>query len=126
MKNLVIFFSFVSFLLIGCGSEEAGEQNDLPSIEEPTENQQADDQSSDDLYEYDEENPPSFTGEIVEIYGDDHRGATVESESAGWISVNLSNDEEWEVGDLVRVEFTGVFWESHPALIDQLSIEKIE
>lgn len=57
--------------------------------DEPIEKQQVD-----DLYEYDEENPPSFTGEIVEIYGENYRGATVESESAGLVTVSLTNDEE--------------------------------
>lgn len=52
-------------LLFGCDSEENVDQNDLQSTEEPTDNQPLE-----APFAYDEENPPSFEGEIVEIYGD--------------------------------------------------------
>ncbi|WP_225742813.1 YobA family protein [Marinilactibacillus sp. Marseille-P9653] len=42
------------------------------------------------------------------------------------ISVSLSEGEDWEIGDVVRVEYKGGFMESHPMQIDQKNVEKIE
>lgn len=75
--------------------------------------------NSDDARTY-----PSFTGEIKEII---EKTAIVESSLAGKVAVNLAvnYEETFQVGDTVRVYFTGEIRESNPAQIDTLAVEKI-
>jgi len=68
---------------------------------------------------------PSFTGTIKEIM---EKTAIVESSFSGAVFVNLAvnREETFEVGDTVRVYFTGEIRESNPAQIDTIAVEKIE
>lgn len=70
-----------------------------------------------------------FTAEIITIHG---KTATVFADdiegypSGVRIDIVLSEDEEWETGEIVRVEHEGIFMESDPVQINQISVDKVE
>lgn len=70
---------------------------------------------------------PFIEGELSEINERvDSRSGVVEDSGSGAFSVSLTDEEEWEVGDRVRVYYRGPILESDPAQFDQQSIEKID
>jgi len=65
-----------------------------------------------------------FTGKIKEIYD----GTALVDGTRGKVLVALSvnDDQTFQVGDKVRVGYTGVIMESNPAQIKTLSVELVE
>lgn len=73
----------------------------------------------------------NFTGRILEIIDTDSaivKGVLIENNPEGKVLVDLSvnEDEGFEVGDHVKVEFDGPIMESNPMKIHTLSVELIE
>lgn len=82
-----------------------------------------------------EEQSYVFTGEIISIhYTDEPWSAVAFSEDIGdggypegaEVSIQLDENEEWEVGDQVRVTHEGPILESYPLGTNQIDIEKME
>jgi hypothetical protein len=116
MKTLFIIICF-GFLVACTPQEDVEEPN--PGIEEP------------DIEEPIDQETHTFTAEIISIHENGASGVVLSEDIAGYpsgaeISVSLTEEEEWEVGDQVRVEHEGPFLESHPIQIQQVDIEKIE
>lgn len=70
---------------------------------------------------------PFVEGELTEInQTEESFSGVIERPDGGRVSVSLTEEEDWGVGDQVRVYHEGTIMESDPAQINQLSIEKIE
>ncbi|PRY83415.1 hypothetical protein [Alkalibacterium olivapovliticus] len=113
MNRLVLLIG--TLFLFSCQSEV--DKLNQPDTESPDSNNQND------------ESTDVFTAEIMEINGD---SAVVFAEdieaypSGANISISLPEEEEWQVGDVLRVEHNGFFMESDPLQIGQISVEKVD
>ncbi|MDZ5710637.1 DUF3221 domain-containing protein [Jeotgalibacillus haloalkalitolerans] len=72
----------------------------------------------------------SFTGTIREINGKTAIVSAVLSEgnpeSNVFVDLSVNQDETFQVGDIIKVEYDGAINESNPAQINTLSVEHAE
>lgn len=129
LKKLVI--TFVALLIVGLVIYQSVlVEDDSSSSSDPSTPASSDDPvSKPNEPNEDEERIPGeggywFEGVIEEIY-DAGTGGIVDGEFGSTI-VFLPEDEEWNIGDQVRVEYDGRIMESYPSQIFQYDIEKIE
>lgn len=114
MKLLLV--TLCSLFLIACQPEDAVLNKPDIEIETPKE-------------EPIQDTAGEFIAEIISL---NKNSAVVLAENlSGYpngaeISVSLPEGEDWEIGDVVRVEYEGEFMESHPMQIKQKSIEKVQ
>ena len=114
MKLLLL--AFCSLFLFACQSENISSNNPNLEIEEPKE-------------EPTQDATGEFTAQIISL--NENNAIVLAEDLSGYpggaeISVFLPGGGDWEIGDVVLVEYEGGFMESHPMQIDQKSLKKVK
>lgn len=71
----------------------------------------------------------NFIGTIKEIHG---QSALVHTENGGipegnvFVDLSVNNDETFEIGDKIKIEFDGTILESNPAQVNTLFVELVD